>query len=243
MAKWVRNGPCPRCGSRDNLATYDDGSHWCWGCHYYQPPDGVSSHKRYIEGSKKDDEPTGHLPQYALPHDCCTEYPPEAVKWLNSYGIPVEEAIRNNIVWSRSSQQLIFKFIDPSTGTILLWQGRNFLPNTKRKYFTSGYPEEVIAGYGDGKPGVVVVEDCLSAIKISRQFASMPLFGSSISNKRLTRLRHLYQRIWFWLDSDKFREAQVLARRAAMLGMEAKVIFTELDPKCYTDSFILEKVK
>jgi len=38
----VRKGPCPACGSRDNLAYYDDGHAFCFGfgCGHYIPGDG-----------------------------------------------------------------------------------------------------------------------------------------------------------------------------------------------------------
>tara|TARA_R100001082_G_scaffold96296_1_gene63789 strand:+ start:1908 stop:3548 length:1641 start_codon:yes stop_codon:yes gene_type:complete len=37
-SKYVRKGPCPECGSKDNLVWYDDGHAHCFGCPYkYQP--------------------------------------------------------------------------------------------------------------------------------------------------------------------------------------------------------------
>lgn len=34
MANFLRHAPCPRCGSKDNLAVYDDESCYCFGCKY-----------------------------------------------------------------------------------------------------------------------------------------------------------------------------------------------------------------
>ena len=35
MANFVRHSPCPNCGSKDNLAIYDDGSYFCFShCGY-----------------------------------------------------------------------------------------------------------------------------------------------------------------------------------------------------------------
>jgi len=31
---FIRHEPCPSCGSRDNLARYNDGHGYCFGCHY-----------------------------------------------------------------------------------------------------------------------------------------------------------------------------------------------------------------
>lgn len=41
---FVRHEPCPKCGSRDNLARYQSGSASCFtaGCNYYESPEGES---------------------------------------------------------------------------------------------------------------------------------------------------------------------------------------------------------
>ena len=44
MAGFVHHEECPSCGSKDNLARYDDGSGWCFGCeHFEAPTDGERS--------------------------------------------------------------------------------------------------------------------------------------------------------------------------------------------------------
>jgi len=35
--------PCPGCGSKDNLARYDDGHGYCFGCGYYEKGDGMTT--------------------------------------------------------------------------------------------------------------------------------------------------------------------------------------------------------
>lgn len=44
----VDREPCPDCGSRDNLARYDDGSAYCFtpGCGHYEKPDGETAERR-----------------------------------------------------------------------------------------------------------------------------------------------------------------------------------------------------
>lgn len=37
----IGHEPCPSCGSSDNLARYDDGHGYCFGCRYYEHGDGV----------------------------------------------------------------------------------------------------------------------------------------------------------------------------------------------------------
>ena len=35
-AKFLRHEPCPSCGSKDNLARYDDNHAYCFGCNHYE---------------------------------------------------------------------------------------------------------------------------------------------------------------------------------------------------------------
>lgn len=40
MGVFLRHEPCPKCGSKDNLARYDDGSAHCFGCQYNERGNG-----------------------------------------------------------------------------------------------------------------------------------------------------------------------------------------------------------
>ena len=44
----ISHAPCPRCGSADNLAIYDDGHGWCFspGCGYRQQGDNEENNKQ-----------------------------------------------------------------------------------------------------------------------------------------------------------------------------------------------------
>lgn len=54
MARFLFHEPCPKCGSRDNLARYDDGSASCFGCKHWEPPsDGYEKPERRISDDKE----------------------------------------------------------------------------------------------------------------------------------------------------------------------------------------------
>jgi len=227
---FLHHEACPSCGSRDNLGRYADGSAYCFGCHYYERPNGSVDPRNRETGKSKD---------FAQPpSDCGYEFSSECLSWLEKYGLTVQELYERQVVWSPQRQQLVFLFENG------IWQARNFGEFAKTKYFTQGNVNEHLPVYcrvggsvGDS-PTVVLVEDCISAIKIARQQDSMPLLGSNISHQKLYRLKHFYEEAVFWLDSDKYAEAQKLAQRAKLLGLKTKVIFTELDPKEYNDQTI-----
>lgn len=60
MSKLLRHDPCPECGSRDNLAVYEDGS-YCFGCNYST---GKGERR---EGDKKINKDLIPLPRKAMP--------------------------------------------------------------------------------------------------------------------------------------------------------------------------------
>lgn len=70
----------------------------------------------------------------------------------------------------------------------------------------------------------------------------MPLLGSHLATSRLNALAGLYKgyKVLVWLDSDKLKEARAIAEKFKLVGVTARVVWTELDPKAYTDEEIAE---
>ena len=85
---------------------------------------------------------------------------------------------------------------------------------------------------------MVITEDALSAIRIASQCDAMPALGTYVPVKKLARLAASYESVIVWLDHDKWREAREIADNCKWLGMAAKTVFTELDPKAYSDEDI-----
>lgn len=226
FSHFVKHESCPKCGSRDNLARYSDGGAFCFGCHYQER----RTHAPINQPLKGDHPP--------LPDDINHEFSQPCIEWLASFHVDVPTAIRNGLVWSPRFQQLIYQLGD-------VWQARNFDPErlTKRKNYTSGDVNGCLHIYDNpgrelGTPvydGLVIVEDPLSALRVSSIEPSLPLLGSHLATGRLNALAGLYDSFVVWLDSDKYKEARAIAERLRLVGLSARVIWTELDPKCYTD--------
>ena len=49
--------------------------------------------------------------------------------------------------------------------------------------------------------------------------------------------------MFVWLDRDKWKEARDICEKAQWLGLSARAVYSELDPKCYTDEEIKEYLK
>lgn len=85
-SEFVQKEPCPECGSRDNLARYSDGHAHCFGCEYYEPPDGETKVQRKSKPMSSD-LLSGEVVAIAnrkIPEEICRKYDYRAGK--NSQG-------------------------------------------------------------------------------------------------------------------------------------------------------------
>ena len=244
-ANFIKHEACPDCKSSDALAVYDDGHTYCFSCRAYHA--GTSKYKVQKEknNNNKNDTPL-------LPLDFTIDLPPEALNWLRKYGITHSDIRLHRFGWSQGgfviakrtkepivyAPLLIFPIFD-QRDNLLMWQGRYFGPENKRapKYWTVGNKEEIIHILGAGET-VILVEDLLSAIRISKHAASVPIFGSIINNLLITRLSRYFSKCLIWLDKDKraYSEGRMLSMRPLfdMVG----TIKSECDPKEYNDEEI-----
>jgi len=240
MAKFLRHTSCPRCGSRDNLGEYDDGSSYCFGCHFSQP----ASRSRYVterENSNSDDE-IGVCPIRGS-----TSYDPRPMASWNDCGLRVEELLLFGARWDSDREQLNYPLRNLRGETVAI-QSRNYNQSRSKtqKYFNQGKLEEAYPIVrSDGRHGrrLVITEDILSSIKIGRQCDAMAALGTSLPSHKIMALAPLYESIRVWLDSDKWRESMHIAESFQWLGLSAKSIYSELDPKFYSNDEITEFIK
>jgi hypothetical protein len=168
------------------------------------------------------------------------ELPQKGVEWAKSYGIEVQELLSCNVLGCSGRlgiPRLAFTFRDQD-GQVILAQARNLEAGAKPKYITYGKPNEVLPIYyfrsSERRTDcLVLVEDCLSAIKLARLTDAMPCLASEVSPTKLKRLAGLYGTFLIWLDSDMYPKAQKMAHRLQLLGCKAHAVYTDLDPKCY----------
>jgi hypothetical protein len=249
---FLHNTACPKCreSGRDrdgnNLGVYSDGHCHCWSCGYYQHADPTRAVRRLSQSETSKEELDGRPDSgVVLPSDADTYIPAVGRDWLGLYSITTFEIISNRIMWSEYWQQLIFPYFD-KYNNLLGWQGRNF--NKTRvnsegrtvkvpRWYSQGDMKKIyhIMPFADEYERIVVVEDIVSAIKVSRHAPCMPLFGSQVGLERFVRLSKLCGRVSLWLDYDKRTEALLESRRSLV---PCDVIITELDPKEYDDEKI-----
>lgn len=222
MARVLSRERCPACAKigkdrhGDNLVTYDDGHSKCYSCGYY-----ISGGKTFYKPLQSSQEPVSYLPV-----DVTTEIDPKALQWLSRYFVTYNDVVEHRIMWSESYKRLIFPVGNA-------WQGRYFGPDNKPKWFTKGNIHDNLHVLGDG-PEVVLVEDIVSAIRLSHVGCSLPVFGCELPSNWYARLVYLHRPLVIWLDRDKRLESYSLADRLRGLGFDTRVVSTELDPKEYS---------
>jgi hypothetical protein len=234
MAKYLHHEPCPNCGSRDNLARYSDGSAYCFGCRYVEPPS-----LRALAPKVRED--VGERDYEA--HEWTKEFGPSAVEWMSKYEITVPDALKHGFLFHPRRNQLIFPWYN-DTFEVIGYQARNFAEGAKRKYHTEGDIANLLPIYRNSSTNltrhVVLVEDVISAVKISRYSDAMPCLSSGIPVKKLKRLAGLYDAFTVWLDGNMFTNATRMADQLQLMGREANVILTNKDPKEHTYAEINE---
>lgn len=235
---YVKHEPCPRCGSKDNLGVYKDGHKWCFGCRYYVPPTDT------LEGRVARFRPLTEDINYEatitpIPIDASTLLSQRSLEWIKGYGISDAELEQHRILYSEEKDQLIFPIYGESG--IVAWQARNFNPErlAKGKYYSVGNFDSIEVQFGDfDNEEIVLTEDYISALKVSRHTNASPIFGAHISNNRLNRFIRRFKYLAVWLDYDKAVEARKATLRALQHGFEARSIHTQLDPKELSDKDI-----
>ncbi len=253
MAIFLRHTGCPKCGSSDALAHYSDGGTFCFSCGV---PSGANATS--FDATKAFEEDEEELP--LLPTDLSHDFPETVIKWLQPTGVTLAELIRNGYFYSRFKRGCVrlLPRQDASTENHIphrdVWvhTGRctheirigfgNFSEASqgsrkKAKTIFNGDKEQAdgrvqfAKDSGEKTEACCIVEDSISAIKCGRVVDSIPLFGSSVSNNKLTRIIGPYKKVYVWLDSDKLHVARNIAERCIMLGKDAYVIYTDKDPK------------
>ena len=229
--------PCPRCRKAgkdrtgDNLAVYDDGHRFCFGCGYYESGRVIDR----VMGLRNKKDPVDKF--IYIPADLGDSIHPRGRAWLDKYGITSQEISNYGFKWSPSREWLVMPSFP--TGDTIPYQARCFDKNAdERKTFTGGAVDLIVNIYGVKSDSVVIVEDPISAIKVARQTQAMPLYGSHISSNKMLKVGNFVDEIVVWLDYDKTDVAFKILNTIRSFGIRGRLIITTKDPKDYDDNEI-----
>lgn len=245
---------CPKCHelghdrSGDNLAIYSDGHKYCFKCGYYQP----GTTRQIVKSKLTKDQASyyGHISNSPYSHlslpDATLTYklPTHAEAWLAKYEISQEEIRRYAMCYDTHRDLLILPTYHGNH--LVSYTGRYMGSDPKHpKYISKGYKHTYMHVFGptvSANSPVIFVEDFISAIKVGRQFTTVPLFGTSISTRWFISVSLVTTCLRFWLDFNASLTAINVANRARQWVADSGTIVTEKDPKDYNDKEINEFV-
>lgn len=252
-SRFLHHEPCPSCGSSDAFGVYDDGHKYCFSCKHYVASNTFSrsSVRKGAVHNNNNNEPA-----LTLPSDfTTTDIPEEGMKWLTSY-LTIGEILSNGFGWSQQGFKiatrtqhliqyapLLVMPIWDIYQNLLMWQARYF-GSEKRcpKYWTKGN-RGCFHILGPHTDTITLVEDLVSAIKLSRFASVMPVFGSEVSNEVAVHLADRYQNLNIWLDKDKRDYANKRVQSLKLLFTNVRAITTECDPKDCSNDEIRERIR
>ncbi len=236
-SKHLRYEGCPRCISNgkdtrnDNLSIFSDGGSHCWSCGYHHFP-------KYYVGEQREKE---KLNAAVLPTDFTREVPGHALKWLLQYHLPFSYW-SPFIGWSEKDSRLVFTVgAGPEFSIGRYIQGDDHQDKLPRKWYAYGNCHESAHILGDYTKAsqIVLVEDLISAHKLSSVVPTICLFGTRVFDGCIPTLRHIGLAITLWLDKDQEGTMPKQCQRLETLtGLPVTYVVTTSDPKCLT----LEKI-
>jgi hypothetical protein len=237
---------------------------FCHNCGYKRfvptgkrTPQEIMDNARQLTGTAE--EATIESRAIQLPYDFTTTLPTKAQVWLARYHITEQESSRCGMGYSNYLSRLIMP-VRAADGSLTYWQGRNLgeVTQTNPKYLNvrnKGAKNVFFRVRNDSesayRSALCIVEDILSAIKVGRVCNSLALLGSYFP-KELTQSElcksskdskesgiPLYDKLFIWLDEDKYLTSLKEARHIKTLTpLVVRVVRTKKDPKEYNDEEI-----
>lgn len=178
-----------------------------------------------------------------LPKDYTLDIPVEYA-WFLKYGISMEVARQYQFGYSEFFHRIVIPiYRGPYLQAVHM---RAINPDDKPKYLNLGRPEDNLLFWpdnslykGDGMDDLIIVEDVLSAIKLShRGHNAVALNGSSITEVQAIRLiGKPWLRHFVWLDNDpagKKGAKDVIKQLKLMGARDVWHVTSDADPKTYT---------
>lgn len=166
-------------------------------------------------------------------------WPLVAYTWLFGWGLTKDEVRDHHISYDEDNGRLVLP---------IWWEGEKVGYQSRRLYDKDKGPKYVTRSKGgvgfmstipNNEPGIVIVEDIISAIKVGRVQRSIALLSTSPS-MRVKKFLSQHDKFWVWLDMDNpqvIRQALKLRKFLENFG-EAKLIHTIQDPKAYGEDEI-----
>jgi hypothetical protein len=182
------------------------------------------------------------LPEDIVPLDY-SKVPAAAAAWCYKGNVTDDDINEHSIGWSAVYNRVVIPIyktgILPTKNVANLagWIGRDVFydydKSTGAKYIIRkiNMDDRIYFTINKDSDKLVIVEDVLSAIRVSRekQVNTLALLNTHIPPELMQELRRYHLHVW--LDSNVYAKSIRFVRQCIALGGRASVIRTDLDPK------------
>ncbi len=166
--------------------------------------------------------------------------------WLLQAGISLDLAAEYKIGWSDKLQRVVLP-VYSEKGELQFIQARSINQNVKPKYLNikgARACDAIFVGNHakSTRTTTVIVEDILSAIRVSHHTCGVSLLGTAVTPGKLVRVFSPDSTVIVWMDGDAAgrRARRKLIHALTLMGQECKWVETPKDPKEYSNAEIQE---
>lgn len=214
---------------------------------------GVHRPEDYIRTIDDILEPLSLTDLVTIPRDSIFdphEWPTKYKAHLFRFDITYDEITNNKLSYSPYLRRIIIPVYDEA-GELVSWQGKTLQPTTDKnpKYYGEAipgndYPHYAFTSNKDSDV-VVLVEDFISAIRVSRHLPCIVVHGVHVKDYFISHLINAHRRVIIFFDDDNetVREKTNQIKRELSMVMESCISITgyNKDPKNF-DRFELREV-
>lgn len=240
---------CHECGHADNtLSLSNQGKKYyahCFACKWSDAadPPPMTPQER-LELAKNAAAFEAAPP--TLPDDFILDMDIRGVLWISKGGIHVDYAKKLGWGWSDKMRRVVMPVYDK--GSLVAVQARSVIAGMKPKYLSQIHsgPRPAFKAGTNKQGNLVLTEDMLSAARVSKVTDAWSLLGTNLMDAVIAEIANEdYDDILIWMDNDT---AGINARRKMIkqlhsVGLSARIIKSDRDPKLYTLEQIQELVK
>ena len=242
---------CPKCGNGHKskpFCIYENGFH-CFSCGFCKSAD-----RSFLLQSKRTNVNV-NLNAYIQAESTPKNFTSKCLSWLYQYYLTDEQIYQYGIKCDTTDDSLLFPISETS-------YMQRWINTKERKIRVFGEKSAIlIHTKNTAKQSlIVIVEDYISAIRIASQYNALCLFGTKLTSIDIVKE---YDTFVVWLDNDyikninsgqnaakeireklnKIKNFNYYKRGFSLTKINNFNIATDKDPKCYTNSQIVNFVE
>lgn len=219
-------------------ATPEGWNAYCWRCSDkgFKPAPTPSLAERIARLKEKEavDDDARRTLAPPLPADFNpSDWPLYARVWLYRAGLSNDSINAAGLYYNGRLDRVVLPVFQ--MGKLVYWQARGF-DKGRAKYINPSVDKSKLAArFGSGDT-LVLTEDFLSAVRVGEVTEAWSILGTALSDALAADIAAAKKPVAIWLDPDGAgRKARgKILRTLSLLGVDARIIRTDTDPKLYS---------